>query len=47
MVVKSTINAAAAGTDDVVSPVEFGKVDNRLPLKIQDSDRTEYVSPVS
>jgi len=28
-------------------PVDFSKIDNRLPLKIQDSERTEYVSPVS
>ena len=26
-------------------PVDFSKIDNRLPLKIQDSERTEYVSP--
>ncbi|XP_065891439.1 SUZ RNA-binding domain-containing-like isoform X2 [Dysidea avara] len=41
-----TTNEAAVGTDDVVPPVEFGKMDNRLPLKIQDSERTEYVSPI-
>jgi len=47
-VVKSTtINQTAVGTDDGVPPVDFGKMDNRLPLKIQDSERTEYVSPVS
>ena len=28
-------------------PVDFSTIENRLPLKIQDSERTEYVSPVS
>ena len=39
-------NEISKSAEDTV-PVDFSKIDNRLPLKIQDSERTEYVSPVS
>lgn len=52
-VVRQTAAGKSTGSNEIsksaedTPPVDFSKIDNRLPLKIQDSERTEYVSPVS